>query len=745
MFRVFYQHYSRSFAKPLKTAHRVWSVREGIIVALIDEQGRVGLGEIAPLPWFGSESIEQAIGFLEGLGGEIEDWRDVPDLLPCCQFAFEMAGSPPAPNSGGAEPKILFQSPPELGDLGGENVGNVAGLLPAGAAALAEWEDLYATGTRSFKWKIGTGLIADELEIFRQLCDRLPDDALLRLDANGGLNFNEARQWLMECDRQSCVEFLEQPLGVECFDELLTLSDEFSTLIALDESIATYAQLEACYDRGWRDIFVVKPSIAGYPSQLRKFCQIHSIDVVFSSVFESSIGFQNALRVAQEIGFSRALGFGTARYFEGIEPVENIGILEAEPGQFLVKFWSAIASNQNIYFGNPNWTPSEMIEFNSYVGCVKRSNASTRRPNNNPIAQKIHIPTSGTTGTLKFATHTLQTLTNSVQATQHHFQTDRINSLCTLPMHHVSGFMQHLRSHLTQGQLILWNWKDLESGKFPDVNLSDYFLSLVPTQLQRLLKYPKLNQFKVILLGGAPAWASLIEQARNQNLPIALTYGMTETASQIATLKPEEFRSGITAAGRPLPHTQIEIRDDRNQPCPPNQPGELHITTTSRMLGYSPNLDPDPIFKPDDLGYLDPDGYLHIIGRTSDKIITGGENVYPAEIEAAIRATGKVQDVCVLGVADEQWGQIIVAVYVSDPPQPPLERGEPEFQEPEFQEPTPTPLNTFKVPLPTGDFGGSLPGYKRPKHWIAVAQLPRNAQGKIDRTALHHLIQDQLP
>jgi acyl-CoA synthetase (AMP-forming)/AMP-acid ligase II len=78
-------------------------------------------------------------------------------------------------------------------------------------------------------------------------------------------------------------------------------------------------------------------------------------------------------------------------------------------------------------------------------------------------------------------------------------------------------------------------------------------------------------------------------------------------------------------------------------------------------------------------------------------------------------------------------------VYVPDPPQPPLGRGEPEFQDPHQ-----TTLQPFKVPLPKGDLGGSLPSYKRPKHWIAVAQLPRNAQGKIDRTQLQRLIQTQI-
>jgi len=690
MFKVSFQSYARSFTVPLKTYHGAWSVREGIVVALMDEQGQVGLSEIAPLPWFGSETMEEAIDFLTGLDGVIEDWRSVPDSLPCCQFAFEMAIAPPAPSVEGEREGLERRDAGRL----------FAELLPAGIDALTQWEDLYAMGARSFKWKIGTANIAYELGIFKQLCDRLPHDAFLRLDANGGLSLTEARQWLEECDRHSCIEFLEQPLGVEFFDDLLTLSHEFTTLLALDESIATYVQLEECYARGWRDVFVIKPSIAGYPSRLEKFCSQHFIDRVFSSVFESSVGFQNALQVAHSIGSDRALGFGTARYFAGIKPVSSIEICEKDPNQFLVKFWSAIASNHHIFL-----SPSHAPETHPFPPSPKI-----------PI-QTINIPTSGTTEHPKFATHTLTTLTHSVQATQHHLQTQRINSLCVLPLHHVSGLMQHLRSHLTGGQLILWDWKDLENGHFPDVPLETFYLSLVPTQLQRLIHRPELQRFKAILLGGAPPWNSLLQKARTQNLPIALTYGMTETASQIATLTPEEFRSGSNSVGKPLPHVTIEIRDDLGTLCEPGKIGNLWITAQSRMLGYFPHIDTDSTFRPDDLGYFDPSGHLHIVGRNSDKIITGGENVYPSEIEAVIRRVVPIQDLCVIGVDDEIWGQKIVAVYVCDS------------------------LLDIKLDL---NLDRSLPKFKYPKHWIRVEAIPRNNQGKIDRRSVLQLIQVHL-
>ena len=276
-------------------------------------------------------------------------------------------------------------------------------------------------------------------------------------------------------------------------------------------------------------------------------------------------------------------------------------------------------------------------------------------------------------------------------------------------MYHVSGWMQFMRSHLTGGQFVQWDWKRLESGDWPAIDVSQYFLSLVPTQLQRLLDHaphcPQLQNFRAILLGGAPAWSDLLDRALHANLPIALTYGMTETASQVTILPPSEFLAGTIAAGRPLPHAHLEILDAEGQACPPNTIGQIKITASSIALNVSQPL------QPDDLGYWDDRGLLYLVGRSSDKIITGGENVFPAEVEAAIRATGQVQDVCVIGRPDRLWGQCIVALYV----------------------PKPHCIAPPKVL--------AIAPYKHPKDWIACRELPRNAQGKLDRAQIYKLVE----
>ncbi|KAM3099996.1 o-succinylbenzoate synthase [Phormidesmis sp. 146-35] len=290
--------YRRPFRQPLLTSHGLWRVREGIILRLEGE--KVSFGEIAPLEWFGSESFDQALDFCNQLSGEVdvETILNIPDRLPACQFGFESLVS----------------------DWSRKSVGrsSMAALLPTGKKALASWQNLWQQGYQTFKWKIGVTPISEELDLFDQLIQNLPSDALLRLDANGGLSDLEAEKWLQICDSTN-IEFLEQPLSIHQFDAMLKLSQKYSTPLAIDESIATLNQLKDCYQKGWRGIFVIKPAIAGSPSRLRQFCQEHSIEAVFSSVFETAIGRQAGLSLAAELSVkNRAFGYGTDYWFDSL-------------------------------------------------------------------------------------------------------------------------------------------------------------------------------------------------------------------------------------------------------------------------------------------------------------------------------------------------------------------------------------------------------------------------------------------
>ncbi|MGF1481420.1 MAG: o-succinylbenzoate synthase [Cyanophyceae cyanobacterium] len=293
--------YQRRFRQPLQTSHGVWEMREGIILRLSDENGQVGWGEIAPLPWFGSETLAEALEFCQRLESNIRDVQ-VPNSLPACQFGFESAVEEVSQTE---TPKQRFSSI------------TYSWLLPTGKAALAAWQFPWKQGGRTFKWKMGVQEIDEELAVFKQLADALPAGAKLRLDANGGLSLKEAQQWLQVLDRSDCVEFVEQPLAPSQFDTMMELHADFATPIALDESVANVQQLERCYQQGWRGIFVVKAAIAGSPQRLRQVCRQYSIDAVFSSVFETEVGRTAALKLAAELAHPhRAVGFGVQQWFE---------------------------------------------------------------------------------------------------------------------------------------------------------------------------------------------------------------------------------------------------------------------------------------------------------------------------------------------------------------------------------------------------------------------------------------------
>jgi O-succinylbenzoate synthase len=320
--------YQRKFKRSLLTSHGRWEVREGIILRLTDQTGQVGWGEIAPIAWFGSETLQEARDFCASLPEEITATKifSIPSQLPACQFGFESAWEGLArqtskvipPQSFPFNGKDLFPTPVNRKNLSFScSTHTYSYLLPTGEAAMQAWQEPWNQGSCTFKWKIGVSPIAEELRSFQQLTQALPAGTKLRLDANGGLTLKEAEQWLQAADQAGMIEFIEQPLPPEQFHRMLGLSAEYATPLALDESVATLRQLEACYQRGWRGIFVIKVAIAGSPKCLRQFCDRTPIDAVFSSVFETAIGKQAALNLAAELSQNdRAVGFGVDDWFD---------------------------------------------------------------------------------------------------------------------------------------------------------------------------------------------------------------------------------------------------------------------------------------------------------------------------------------------------------------------------------------------------------------------------------------------
>lgn len=409
----------------------------------------------------------------------------------------------------------------------------------------------------------------------------------------------------------------------------------------------------------------------------------------------------------------------------------RILIAETNPLQFLACFLAAVATETHVFLGNPHWGKQEWKQVFALVQpdlvWGKEEINSKLKISHSPLLiphSLIMIPTGGSSGKIRFAMHTWSTLSASVAGFCDYFNRKKVNSCCVLPLYHVSGLMQFLRSFLTDGKLAIFPYSALKQGKKPEIEPQEFFISLVPTQLQFLLQSDPnwLSRFHTVLLGGAPAWRSLLDSARKHRIGLAPTYGMTETASQIATLKPEDFLQGNNSSGKILPHAKIFIQNEREELLNTQQIGTITIQADSLYLGYYPHLFTEKqstSFTTDDLGFFDSQGYLHIVGRHSQKIITGGENVFPAEVEAAILATNLVADVVAIALPDSQWGQVVTAIYV--------------------------PKNLeVSTTLIQQKIKHQLSKYKQPKHWIKVDNLPRDERGKINYQQITELARNCL-
>ncbi|MBK8858754.1 MAG: AMP-binding protein [Opitutaceae bacterium] len=343
---------------------------------------------------------------------------------------------------------------------------------------------------------------------------------------------------------------------------------------------------------------------------------------------------------------------------------------------------------------DPAWRPEQRQRVRALMGRLHRTQPKPRRG-------WLCLPTGGTGGVVKFARHDEWTLGAAVEGFCAHFNLRRVNAVGVLPPHHVSGLMARVRCAATGGAYLDWNWKDLEAGRRPAIKGGPWVISLVPTQLQRLLRSRAavawLRRFEVVFLGGGPVWAELATQAARARLRISLSYGLTETAAMVAALRPREFAAGERSCGRVLPHARLRT----------GRGGVVRISGRSLFRGYAGDRRGATEFATGDLGSIDADGRLDILGRRDAVIITGGKKVHPATVEAALRATGIFPDVAVIGLPDAEWGEVVVACY-------PAGRG-----------------GKLKLPALRG-----LPAYQRPKRLIAIRPWPRNAQGKLDRARL---------
>lgn len=295
-FRLSFRRYSLPFGTTVWTSRGPWKVREGLYVRLERPDGTFGLGEAAPIPSFGTETVDEAEAGCRSIGDRLDDraLSRVPRNLRTLRNALACAMG-----SGGAAPRHA--------SLG------VAALLPAGRAALAAVHPKVHAGFRVFKWKVGIGAADDEMAILDDLLGAIPPGSMVRLDANGAWNRRTAERWLGHASERP-VEFVEQPVdpgakGAE--DCLAGLAADYPAPIALDESISCDEDVGRWLGRGWRGYFVIKPALMGEVRSVLGTLAAADARVVFSSALETAVGAQAALRLAFSWpGRVSALGFG---------------------------------------------------------------------------------------------------------------------------------------------------------------------------------------------------------------------------------------------------------------------------------------------------------------------------------------------------------------------------------------------------------------------------------------------------
>ena len=320
----------------------------------------------------------------------------------------------------------------------------------------------------------------------------------------------------------------------------------------------------------------------------------------------------------------------------------------------------------------------------------------------------VIMNTSATTGQFKSVPLRWGQIRAHVQASKEVLgKTEQDNWLMVLPLFHVSGLSILLRSLYNGTAVTILPKYDkaqvLKLIESENINM----MSLVPTILTQLEPSIIHHNLRVILLGGEFIPMALIDACEKKSLPIYKTYGMTETFSQSVTFSVLDYPHKRDSVGKPLPGMQVRIDNPDADGV-----GEIHLTGPMVMTGY---IDKEPIdgdLNTDDIGYVDEDGFVYILNRRKDLIISGGENIYPKELEDLVYTLPSVKECAVVPVPDPKWGQV-PALFVA-------------FHDGESM--TSDEILSFMT--------NSLAKYKIPKYVKILPALPRNGTGKIVRNEL---------
>jgi len=338
------------------------------------------------------------------------------------------------------------------------------------------------------------------------------------------------------------------------------------------------------------------------------------------------------------------------------------------------------------------------ISFNQVLQSTSRASVQLAEAfNSEQIA--VIMDTSATSGEFKSVPLRWKQFYAHVQASQQILGvTEEDNWLLVLPMYHIGGLAILLRSLYNGTSVTLMEKFDEEQTLQLIADGSINMLSMVPTMLNRIVDRIDRHQLRVVLLSGEFIPQPLVETCLAKKIPIYKSYGMTETTSQTTTFSVLAAPQKLDSVGLPLPGVTVCINN-------PDAAGIGEVCMQSPMLmdGYLGQAPVTGFFNSQDIGYLDDDGYLYILDRRENIIISGGENIYPQEIENVLYAHPAITECAVVGRMDDQWGQVPVLFVV-------------------------TTMDDDSI---ISYLAEKIAKYKLPKQIMHLAELPKNATGKI--------------
>ncbi len=360
---------------------------------------------------------------------------------------------------------------------------------------------------------------------------------------------------------------------------------------------------------------------------------------------------------------------------------------------------------------------------------ASHDNAADPKREQAPEQSVVQLYTSGTTGNPKGVMLTHDNFLANIpmrESTGEGWATWTPEDVAqvAMPLFHIGGTGSAMLGVYNGAKMIIT--RDFDPGQvlkqIEEHRISKVFY--VPAVLLFLLQHPAsqttdFSSFKYILYGASPIPLDLLRKAIAVfKCDFVQVYGMTETTGMCTYLPAEDHdpagNERMRSAGKPLPGIEVKVIDAEGNTLPPRQVGEICTRSTGVMKGYwgrpadtAKTIDDDGWLRTGDAGYLDEDGYVYIHDRVKDMIVSGGENVYPAEVESALFGHPAIADVAVIGVPDDKWGEAVKAVVVLKPDTRPSEQEIIDFAR------------------------TRIAGYKIPRSVDFVEHLPRNATGKL--------------